>query len=391
MFCQKITRLLRQWRQPHHWAWSFSESSLMIKECYQKFLTRLWVVGMSRQEVLGSLSCCIPFLLDRIPQDTHNYSPDDKQFTKLHKSTTYTSSKTNPTTFYRCKSIPERTHQIHHHQQAWKSFWIRSFLHTSVLMLMDGWWDKIRSQKLFRPVLELVGSRKFPSLSQFVRSIAYMFASYPGLDNFLLQFYESLVSLKRHSHWPNCIRASEQIVERFIRHNECSNQNPSGISQIILYKLLDEAWGHEGYFKWLINLRLEYTRRRNALLGACEEYLPTKVITWHPPAAGMFVSITIVQTRTEILMLMIYRCGLQSIGINTRRQKRRRFLRLKTKSGKRLLIKELWLREEAGLWETGTTSSTLKCSSVAPMLQPVRRIWSKLSGDSASLSRPALV
>lgn len=83
--------------------------------------------------------------------------------------------------------------------------------------------------------------------------------------------------------------ACDQIVERFIRHNECSNQNPSGISQIVLYKLLDEGWGHDGYFKWLINLRLEYTRRRNCLLGACEDFLPREVITWNPPAAGMFV------------------------------------------------------------------------------------------------------
>ncbi|RDW78075.1 hypothetical protein BP5796_05927 [Coleophoma crateriformis] len=85
------------------------------------------------------------------------------------------------------------------------------------------------------------------------------------------------------------ITASEQIVERFVRHNECSNQNPSGISQLVLHKILDESWGHDGYLKWLINLRLEYTRRRDVLLGACEKFLPREVISWNPPAAGMFL------------------------------------------------------------------------------------------------------
>lgn len=87
------------------------------------------------------------------------------------------------------------------------------------------------------------------------------------------------------------ITASEQIVERFIRHNECSNQNPSGISQLILFKLLDESWGHDGYLKWLINLRMEYTERRDTILAACEKYLPREIVSWTPPAAGMFVSI----------------------------------------------------------------------------------------------------
>jgi aromatic amino acid aminotransferase I len=86
------------------------------------------------------------------------------------------------------------------------------------------------------------------------------------------------------------ITASEQIVERFVRHNECSNQNPSGISQAVLYKLLDESWGHSGYLGWLINLRLHYTKRRDTILAACEKHLPKDIVSWKPPAAGMFVS-----------------------------------------------------------------------------------------------------
>ncbi|KAL9608191.1 MAG: hypothetical protein Q9167_006969 [Letrouitia subvulpina] len=84
------------------------------------------------------------------------------------------------------------------------------------------------------------------------------------------------------------ITASAQVVERFVRHTETSTQFPSGLSQLVLYKLLDETWGHAGYLDWLINLRLEYTKRRDSLVYACEEYLPKEVASWRAPAAGMF-------------------------------------------------------------------------------------------------------
>jgi aromatic amino acid aminotransferase I len=88
------------------------------------------------------------------------------------------------------------------------------------------------------------------------------------------------------------VTASEQIIERYIRHSEVCNQGPSGFSQAILYKLLDETWGHDGYIEWLMNLRLEYTKRRDVMLAACEKYLPRDLVSWTPPAAGMFVSVT---------------------------------------------------------------------------------------------------
>lgn len=88
------------------------------------------------------------------------------------------------------------------------------------------------------------------------------------------------------------ITASEQIVERYQRHAEVASQGPSGFSQVILHKLLDETWGHEGYLRWLMNLRIEYTKKRDSLLAACEKHLPQDIVSWVPPAAGMFVSIS---------------------------------------------------------------------------------------------------
>lgn len=80
----------------------------------------------------------------------------------------------------------------------------------------------------------------------------------------------------------------EQIIERFMRNCEVSSQHPSGIAQIVLFKLLDEHWGHAGYLDWLINMRMQYTSRRNMLVGACEKFLPTEIAHWVAPAAGMF-------------------------------------------------------------------------------------------------------
>lgn len=82
---------------------------------------------------------------------------------------------------------------------------------------------------------------------------------------------------------------SEELIEQYTKHAEVSTQGPSGISQLMLFKLLDETWGHEGYVDWLIHIREKYTKRRNVIVGACEKYLPS-VVGWNPPMAGMFVS-----------------------------------------------------------------------------------------------------
>ncbi|KAK3383161.1 pyridoxal phosphate-dependent transferase [Lasiosphaeria ovina] len=84
------------------------------------------------------------------------------------------------------------------------------------------------------------------------------------------------------------ITASEQVAERYIRHAEVASQGPSGVSQVLLHRLLDTHWGHDGYLRWLMHLRQEYTARRDVLLAACDAHLPRDVVSWNPPAAGMF-------------------------------------------------------------------------------------------------------
>jgi aromatic amino acid aminotransferase I len=109
------------------------------------------------------------------------------------------------------------------------------------------------------------------------------------------------------------VTASAQIIERFIRHAEVANQGPSGVSQIMLWKLLDETWGHEGYLKWLISLKNSYTKKRDMLLAACDKYLPKSVVSWSPPTTGMFVSFpsrwqTLAPTSLDGHAQCIYNC-----------------------------------------------------------------------------------
>ncbi|CAI6280444.1 unnamed protein product [Periconia digitata] len=84
------------------------------------------------------------------------------------------------------------------------------------------------------------------------------------------------------------VTASQQIVTAYAKAADLSTQNPSGMSQLVLFKLLDEHWGHGGYFDWLIHIRMSYTARRDSILAACEKHLPPDVVSWNPPMAGMF-------------------------------------------------------------------------------------------------------
>lgn len=100
-----------------------------------------------------------------------------------------------------------------------------------------------------------------------------------------LDSFSKVISPGARTGW---ITASAQIVERYRLHADVSTQCPSGISQLVLFKLLDEHWGHEGYLGWLMELRNAYTARRDCVVRACERYLPREVVRWRAPTAGMF-------------------------------------------------------------------------------------------------------
>lgn len=122
-------------------------------------------------------------------------------------------------------------------------------------------------------------------------------------DEFIKSLVPSLLSLDTDGRVVRCdsfskviapgsrcgwITGSNQVCERYRRHNEVSIQHPSGFTQVILHRLLDEEWGHSGYLDWLMYMRIEYTQRRNMIVGACEKYLPEEICSWTPPSTGMF-------------------------------------------------------------------------------------------------------
>ena len=124
------------------------------------------------------------------------------------------------------------------------------------------------------------------SHEEFLRSLVPSFLSL-DIDGRVMRFdsFSKVIAPGSRVGW---ITASEQICERYRTHADVSTQGPSGISQLMLFKLLDEHWGHSGYLDWLIHIRMEYTARRNAILEACERYLPKDIVSWVPPMAGMF-------------------------------------------------------------------------------------------------------
>lgn len=85
------------------------------------------------------------------------------------------------------------------------------------------------------------------------------------------------------------LTACSQIVEKFLAHTEFSMVAPSGPSQVMLYKLLDVTWGHDGFINWLAYLSQQYRHRRDTLIRACRRHLPSNVCHWTAPEIGMFL------------------------------------------------------------------------------------------------------
>lgn len=89
------------------------------------------------------------------------------------------------------------------------------------------------------------------------------------------------------------VAGCDQIIEKFVHHSEVGVLCPSGPSQVMVHKLLDETWGHEGFFGWLMSLSAQYRCRRDCLAEACRRYLPSSICQWRMPEEGMFVWIKI--------------------------------------------------------------------------------------------------
>jgi aromatic amino acid aminotransferase I / 2-aminoadipate transaminase len=85
------------------------------------------------------------------------------------------------------------------------------------------------------------------------------------------------------------VTACEAIADKFVAYTEVSMVSVSGPTQLLLVSLLDETWGHEGFFRWLSGLAGRYRDRAGVLEEACERLLPTERCEWRVSEWGMFL------------------------------------------------------------------------------------------------------
>jgi kynurenine/2-aminoadipate aminotransferase len=78
-----------------------------------------------------------------------------------------------------------------------------------------------------------------------------------------------------------------KLIERLSFHTQATNLHNSGVSQIMVTKLLDH-WGKRGFDEHANKVAAFYCRRRDVLLAAAERHL-TGLATWSAPEAGMFL------------------------------------------------------------------------------------------------------
>ncbi|KAJ1953456.1 hypothetical protein EC988_002986 [Linderina pennispora] len=84
------------------------------------------------------------------------------------------------------------------------------------------------------------------------------------------------------------ITAPRYITDKIQFHNETSTQQPSGLSQALVSRLMNEDWGHSGWEKHLVQIQREYAVRRDVFVDLCFKYLKGKV-EFTVPDAGMFL------------------------------------------------------------------------------------------------------
>ena len=78
-----------------------------------------------------------------------------------------------------------------------------------------------------------------------------------------------------------------KLIERLSFHTQATNLHNSGVSQIMVSKLLDH-WGKRGFDEHAKKVAAFYCRRRDALLAAAERHLKG-LASWSAPEAGMFL------------------------------------------------------------------------------------------------------
>ncbi|KIW32251.1 uncharacterized protein PV07_03811 [Cladophialophora immunda] len=89
------------------------------------------------------------------------------------------------------------------------------------------------------------------------------------------------------------LTAPKAIVETFQAAHDLGFVQSSGVSQLAVYKLVSETWGHDGFLNWLKVLAGNYQRKATIMLKAMETELGrgslTDICSWDDIHAGMFI------------------------------------------------------------------------------------------------------
>lgn len=110
---------------------------------------------------------------------------------------------------------------------------------------------------------------------QFLRSLSpsYLTFDYQGRVIRLDTFSKTVA--------PGCrlgwITSNARFSERLLRASETSTQQPSGFTQVVVGKIL-ENWGMDGWIRWLRGLRAEYRERRDVTVDAFHENFKIEAI-----------------------------------------------------------------------------------------------------------------
>ncbi|KIW64666.1 hypothetical protein PV04_09584 [Phialophora macrospora] len=97
------------------------------------------------------------------------------------------------------------------------------------------------------------------------------------------------------------LTAPKAVVETFQAAHDLGFVQSSGVSQLAVYKLVSETWGHDGFLQWLNGLAGYYQAKATVMLRAMERELGTGVLadvcSWNEIRAGIFIWLKIDCTR----------------------------------------------------------------------------------------------
>ena len=90
------------------------------------------------------------------------------------------------------------------------------------------------------------------------------------------------------------VTGPKPLVERIVLHSQVTSLHTSGVSQVMVYALL-EKWGIQGFLDHVDRVSEFYKSKKDAFIQSAEKHL-TGLAEWNEPNAGMFVWLKLLGT-----------------------------------------------------------------------------------------------